>query len=105
MLKGTGAGEGHAFRALVGIEYDRGNPAYPLERPIKIVAHPPLTCNGVNSYADSAYYTHHSGPGVFSVGTMRWAESFGPPLYHWGITRDCGRSTRRVTANQLRAVA
>ncbi len=105
MFKGTGVGKGHAFRSLVGIEYDRVNPVYPLERPIQIVAHSPLTCNGVNSYQDSAYYTHKGGAGVFNVGTMRWVESFGPPLYHWGITRQCGNFTRRVTANVLRAFA
>ena len=36
---------------------------------------------------------------------MRWVESFAPPLYDWGITRECGRFTRRVTANVLRAFA
>jgi hypothetical protein len=105
MFRGTGVREGHAFKALVGIEYDRVNPAYPLERPIEIVAHSPLTCNGVNSYSDSAYYTHQGGAGVFSVGTMRWVESFGPPLYHWGITKECGNFTQRVTANVLRVFA
>jgi hypothetical protein len=105
MFAGTGARKGTRFPALVGIEYDRVNPAYPVERPIQVLAHSPLTCNGVNSYADSAYYTHRGGAGVFNVGTMRWVESFGPPLYHWGITRSCGRFTRRVTANVLRAFA
>jgi hypothetical protein len=105
MLAGTGARKGTSFTALVGIEYDRVNPGYPVPRPIEVFAHSPLTCNGVNSYADSAYYTHHSGAGVFNVGTMRWVESFGPPTYGWGITRSCGRFTRRVTANVLRAFA
>ena len=59
----------------------------------------------MHSYADSAYYTHRSGAGVFNAGTMRWVESFGPPTYGWGITRKCGRFTRRVTANVLRAFA
>ncbi len=36
---------------------------------------------------------------------MRWVESFGPPLYHWGLNRASGRFTRRVTANVLRAFA
>src|ERR1019366_9302149 len=105
MFKGTGARKGTRFAALVGIEYDRVNPGSPLQRPIQILAHSPLTCNGVNSYADSAYYTHRSGAGVFNAGTMRWVESFGPPLYGWGITRRCGEFTRRVTANVLRAFA
>jgi N,N-dimethylformamidase beta subunit-like protein len=105
MFAGTGAARGDRFPALVGIEYDRVNPGSPVERPIQVLAHSPLTCKGVNSYADSAYYTHPGGAGVFNAGTMRWVESFGPPTYHWGLTRSGGRLTRRVTANVLRAFA
>jgi hypothetical protein len=105
MFNGTGVRKGTRFKALVGIEYDRVNPGAPLERPIQVLSHSPLTCNGVNSYADSAYYTHRGGAGVFNAGTMRWVESFGQPLYHWGITRECSRFTRRVTENVLRAFA
>ncbi len=105
MFAGTGARKGTRFAALVGIEYDRVNPGYPVERPIQVLSHSPVTCNGVNSYADSAYYTHSSGAGVFNAGTMRWVESFGEPLYGWGITKECGKFTRKVTANVLRAFA
>ena len=105
MFKGTGAREGTSFPVLVGIEYDRVTPGYPLERPIQVLAHSPLVCKGVNSYADSAYYTHKGGAGVFNCGTMRWVESFGPPTYGWGLTVASGAFTRRVTANVLRAFA
>jgi hypothetical protein len=105
MFRGTGVRKGTSFRALIGIEYDRVNPGYPLERPIQVLSHSPLTCNGVHSYGDSAYYTHRGGAGVFNAGTMRWVESFGPPLYHWGLTKECGQFTRKVTANVLRAFA
>jgi hypothetical protein len=105
VFAGTGAVKGTRFAHMVGIEYDRVNPMYPVRRPIQIIAHSPVTCNGVNSYADSAYYTHPSGAGVFNVGTMRWVETFGPPTYGWGISKHCGRFTRRVTANVLRAFA
>jgi hypothetical protein len=105
MFAGTGVRKGSRFRSLIGIEYDRVNPAYPVQRPIQVLSHSPLTCYGVHSYADSAYYTHRGGAGVFNAGTMRWVESFGPPLYHWGITRECGRFTRTVTKNVLRAFA
>jgi hypothetical protein len=105
MFQGTGARKGTRFTALVGIEYDRVNPGYPVQRPIQVLSHSPVTCNGVNSYSDSAYYTHRSGAGVFNAGTMRWVESFAPPLYGWGITRKCGDFTRKVTANVLRAFA
>jgi hypothetical protein len=105
MLAGTGARKGTSFAALVGIEYDRVDPGYPVQRPIQVLSHSPLTCNGVNSYADSAYYTHRGGAGVFNAGTMRWVEAFGAPTYGWGLSRECGRFTRRVTANVLRAFA
>jgi hypothetical protein len=105
VFRGTGVSKGTRFAALVGVEYDRVNPGYPVERPIQVLSHSPLTCNGVNSYADSAYYTHSGGAGVFNTGTMRWVEAMASPTYHWGITRACQRFTRRVTANVLRAFA
>jgi hypothetical protein len=89
----------------VGVEYDRVNPGYPVQRPMEVLSHSPLTCRGVNSYADSAYYTHPAGgAGVFNAGTMRWVESFGGHN-DFGIDRRTGRFTRRVTANVLRAFA
>jgi hypothetical protein len=105
MFKGTGVRRGTSFKVLVGIEYDRVTPGYPMERPIQVLAHSPLVCQGVNSFADSAYYTHRGGAGVFNCGTMRWVESFGPPTYNWGLTPSAGDFTRRVTANVLRAFA
>ena len=105
MFRHTGARKGTRFPALVGIEYDRVNPGYPVERPIEVLSHSPLTCNGVNSYSDSAYYTHRGGAGVFSTGTMRWVEAFAPPLYGWGLTRAAERFTKTVTRNVLHAFA
>ena len=67
-------------------------------------AHSRLVCDGVRSYADSAYYTHGGGAGVFNTGTMRWVESFGKPVRRV-ITRACRRFTCRVTANVLEAFA
>jgi len=102
IFAGTGVSKGTRFRGLVGIEYDRVNPDSPVERPIEVLSHSPLTCRGVNSYADSAYYTHPSGAGVFNAGTMRWVASFGGP-YHFGMNRHTGHFTRAVTANLLHA--
>jgi hypothetical protein len=104
MFAGTRVRKGTRFRGLVGIEYDRVNPGSPVERPIEILSHSPVTCRGVNSYSDSAYYTHHGGAGVFNAGTMRWVASFGAP-YHFGMNRHTGDFTRGVTANLLRAFA
>jgi hypothetical protein len=106
MFAGTGAAKGTSFPGIVGIEYDRVNPSWPVERPIQVLSHSPLTCRGVNSYADSAYYTHASGAGVFNTGTMRWVGSFDPWQYAgFGVNRRGGNFVKRVTANVLRAFA
>ncbi len=75
VYQGTGVREGDSFPHLVGVEYDRVNPAYPVQRPIEVLSHSPLTCGGVASYGDSAYYTHPGGAGVYNSGTMRWVEA------------------------------
>jgi hypothetical protein len=60
----------------------------------------------MNSYADSAYYTHAGGAGVFNAGTMRWVGAFDPPLYRGsGVNAAGGAFVKRVTANVLRAFA
>jgi hypothetical protein len=104
IFAGTGVRHGTRYRGLVGTEYDRVNPDSPVERPIEIMSHSPLTCRGINSYSDSAYYTHHGGAGVFNAGTMRWVESFGG-YHHFGLDGRTARFTRRVTANVLRGFA
>jgi hypothetical protein len=106
LFAGTGAAKGTSFPGLVGIEYDRVNPDWPVERPIEVLSHSPLTCRGVNSYSDSAYYTHSSGAGVFNTGTMRWVGAFTPAAYReFGVTNRVGAFVKRVTANVLRAFA
>lgn len=104
MFARTGVRKGQRFRGLAGDEYDRVNPEYPVERPIEVLAHSPLTCRGVNSYQDSAYYTHPGGAGVLNTGTMRWVESLAPPYGPELAPRD-GRFTRRVTVNVLHGFA
>jgi hypothetical protein len=103
MFAGTGVRKGTRFGGLVGIEYDRVNPGYPVPRPIEVLAHSPLTCRGVNSYSDSAYYTHAGGAGVFSTGTMRWVQSMASP--RGPVSRACSAFTSKVTANVLRGFA
>ena len=79
--------------------------AGPLPHGIQVVTRRVLG-RGVNSYADSAYYTHASGAGVFNAGTMRWVGAFTPYAYReFGVNRRGGDFVRRVTANVLRAFA
>jgi hypothetical protein len=104
VYQGTGVSEGASFPHLVGVEYDRVNPAYPLQRPIQVLSHSPLTCGGVASYADSAYYTHKGGAGVYNSGTMRWVEAIYGDAPH-GIGGAAMEFARQVTTNVLRAFA
>jgi hypothetical protein len=104
VFKGTGVSAGSSFPHLVGIEYDRVNPAYPLRRPIEVLSHSPLTCQGASSYGDSAYYTHSGGAGVFNSGTMRWVEAIYGDQPH-GIVGATPGFVRAVTMNVLRAFA
>ena len=105
LFRGTGVRKGSTFGNLIGVEYDRVTPGYPLQRPIQVLSHSPLVCKGVHSFADSAYYTHKGGAGVFNAGTMRWVEAFAAPTYGWGISRATTRFTKRVTSNVLQAFA
>src|SRR5258708_30304916 len=43
LFHGTSVERGTRFTGLVGIQYNRDNPDFPVERPIEIVSHSPLT--------------------------------------------------------------
>jgi len=103
-FKNTGIHNDTGFAHLVGVEYDRVNPAYPVPRPIQVLAHSPLTCQGAASYADTAYYTHVGGAGVFNTGTMRWVEAIYGDQPH-GIGSATAVFVRQVTRNVLHAFA
>jgi hypothetical protein len=110
LLEGTGARLGDSFPHLVGVEYDRVNPAHPTPRPIEILAHSPVVCKGRPSYADMAYCSLPGGAGVFATGTMRWVEALeatgpGGGKANHGLDERAGNFTRTVTANVLRAFA
>lgn len=104
VFAGTGVTAGASFPHLVGVEYDRVNPGYPVPRPIEVLSHSPLTLHGAASYGDSAYYTCTSGAGVFNSGTMRWVEAIYGDQPH-GISGATPGMVRQVTANVLRAFA
>jgi hypothetical protein len=104
VYQGTGVPDGTSFAHLVGVEYDRVDPAYPLQRPLEVLSHSPLTCGGHASYGDSAYYTHSGGAGVYNSGTMRWVEAIYGDQPH-GISGDATTFVRQVTTNVLLAFA
>jgi hypothetical protein len=102
---GTGAYKGERFNGMVGPEYDRLNPAAPFPRPLQDLAHSPLTCDGVATFADSAYYTVPSGAGVFASGTMRWVCAMRGPHCGHGVGYAAELFVDRATTNLLRAFA
>jgi hypothetical protein len=104
IFAGTGVAKGTSFPGLVGTEYDRVNPAAPVQRPIQVLAHSPLTCRGINSYSDSAYYTHPGGAGVFNSGTMRWVQGINAG-HEYGITTAANQFVKKATQNVLLAFA
>jgi hypothetical protein len=101
IFAGTGAYKGERFDGMVGPEYDRLNPAVPFPRPIQVLAHSPLTCDGVATFSDSAYYTTSSGAGVFASGTMRWVCAMRGPHCGHGVSRAAERFVDRATQNLL----
>jgi hypothetical protein len=105
IFAGTGAYRGESFPGMVGPEYDRLNPAVPFPRPMQVLAHSPLTCDGISTFSDSAYYTVASGAAVFASGTMRWVCAMRGPSCGHGLTRGAERFVDRATQNLLRAFA
>ena len=109
LYAGTGVRKGQSFQHLVGVEFDRVDPGYPTPRPIEVLAHSPVVCEGQPGYSDTAYYTTSSGAGVFASGTMRWVESM--MAGHRGdgddhhISAATGRFVTRVNTNLLLAFA
>ena len=105
IFAGTGAYRGERFPGMVGPEYDRLDPAVPFPRPLQVLAHSPLTCDGFSTFADSAYYTAASGAGVFASGTMRWVCAMQGPSCGHGVNAAAERFVDRATQNLLRAFA
>ncbi len=105
IFAGTHVHRGTSFRGLVGPEYDRVNLAVPFPRPLTVLAHSRLTCDGKRTFSDSAYYTVPSGAGVFASGTMRWVCAMRVPHCLHGVNRAARAFVDRATQNLLRAFA
>lgn len=110
LFAGTGVQAGDSFPHLVGVEYDRVNTGFDTPRPIEILAHSPVVCEGRKSFSDTAFYRAPSGAGVFASGTMRWVEALdasgdGRSGADHAMDAKAGALTQKVTENLLRAFA
>lgn len=110
VFAGTGVRAGESFPHLVGVEFDRVNPAYPTPRPIQVLAHSPVLMADGPTHADASWATLPAGAGVFASGTMRWVEALrargpGRPGHDHGLDGRTGAFVRRVTATVLHTFA
>jgi hypothetical protein len=105
IFAGTGVSKGTSFPGVVGPEYDRVNSAVPIPRPMEVLSHSPLVCDGVSTYSDSAYYTTTSKAGVFAAGTMRWVCAMRGPACGHGVTTAARAFVDQATLNLLRVFA
>ena len=104
MFEGSGFTKGERVPGMVGNEYDRVTAGVPTPENIQVLAHSPVNCKGLQSYADSTWYSAPSGAGVFSAGTFGWSPQLdidcppAPPT-----EQRC--KVAKVTENILRAFA
>ncbi|MGZ4625185.1 MAG: N,N-dimethylformamidase beta subunit family domain-containing protein [Kineosporiaceae bacterium] len=70
--------DGQVLPKLIGNEYERIDLRYPTPRPIQVLFHSPVTCNGRHDTADNTYYTTPGGAAVFSAGTQYWIGALEP---------------------------
>ncbi|MBU6329949.1 MAG: hypothetical protein KGR18_08375 [Acidobacteria bacterium] len=107
MFAGTGIRNGDRMPKMVGNEYDRVTAGVPTPANIQVIARSPVNCRGMNSYADSTWYTVASGAGVFSAGTFGWSPLLDDISCGDSLTPSSTMRCRilRVTENILRAFA
>ena len=77
LMKGI-ATVGQHLPLMVGNEYNEVDLDVPTPRPIEVLFHSPVTCQGRPGFADVSYYTALSGAGVFAAGTQYWVCGLDP---------------------------
>jgi N,N-dimethylformamidase beta subunit-like protein len=71
LLSGIAAA-GQRFPGLIGNEYEGVDLSVPTPRPIEVLFHSPVVCQGRPGFSDATYYTTPGGAAVFSAGTQYW---------------------------------
>lgn len=94
---GTGVRRGTTFPGLVGDEADRVYPGPGTPSPLQVLSHDDYSCGGVPTSAQSTYYTHRSGAGVVSVGTLRWTCTLTRSCFGTAMAPRTVEFVRRVT--------
>jgi hypothetical protein len=102
---GTGVRRGTTFAGLVGDEADRVYPIPGTPRPLQVLSHDEYSCGGAGTSAQSTYYTHPSGAGVVSVGTLRWTCTLTGSCFGTAMAPRTVRFVQQVTRNIVREFA
>jgi|tagenome__1003787_1003787.scaffolds.fasta_scaffold20860301_2 hypothetical protein len=69
---------GLVLPGLIGNEYESVDLGVPTPRPLEVLFHSPVGCQGRHDFADVTYYTTPSGAAVFSAGTQYWIGALEP---------------------------
>jgi hypothetical protein len=105
LLAGTGLRDGSRLPNLVGPEYDRVTPDFPIPRGVELVLHSPLRCRFRSSFSDVTYYSTPSGAGVVDTGTSSWVCQIDQVCAAGRNSPTTSAAVRRITTNLLRAFA
>ena len=103
MFAGSGFRNGDRVRDMVGNEYDRVTQGVPTPANIQVIAHSPVTCRSLQSWANSTWYSAPSGAGVFSAGTFGWSPLMDAICPNGPDTTDVECKLVKVTENILDA--
>jgi hypothetical protein len=105
----TGVRAGTILPGLIGDEYDRVQPGTPRPPGVEVLLHSPLQCLGASvrgaSFADTTYYTAHSGAGVFNAATSSWVCQLSRACASTRRSPLTARVVRAITVNLLRVFA
>jgi len=104
LFGGLHVSAGGRLAGLAGAEYDEVDLAVPTPRPMEVLFHSPVTCDGQRAFQDSVYYTVPRGAAGFDSGTSAWVCGLTPPC-NWGASPLNQDVVTAVTVNLLRAFA
>ena len=111
VLAGTGLKNGDSLPGLVGYEYDKVDPHFPVPQGLEILASSPVVDVSKNhDVSDTTLYTAASGARVFDAGTIEWSwgldsnssiEKFWSPGSNSPHPSLVNKAAQKITANIL----
>lgn len=113
VFAGTGLKNGDSLPGLVGYEYDKVNPNFPVPQGLEILASSPVVDVSKNhDVSNATLYTAVSGARIFDAGTIEWSwgldsnssiEKFWSPGSNSPRPSLVNKVAQKITANVLQA--